>query len=121
MVTDEQVRLLRKKMAEGKTIPSAAAAAGMSERSAHTWKKGALPSETETPRTWRTRPDPFAAIWETDVVPLLESDGQGVLEGTSGGGPPDDERHHHVRKDHDFTQRNDGESLVLIHNLLTIL
>ena len=47
MVTDEQVRLLRKKMAEGKTIASAAAAAGMSERSAYTWKQGALPSETQ--------------------------------------------------------------------------
>ena len=48
MVTDAQVRLLRKKMAEGKTIPVAAAAAGMSERSGHTWKAG--PSADG--RTW---------------------------------------------------------------------
>ncbi len=39
MVKDAQVRLLRKKMAEGKTIMAAAAAAGMSERSAYAWKR----------------------------------------------------------------------------------
>ena len=83
MVTDEQVRLLRTIMAKGKTIASAAAAAGMSERSAYTWKDGALPSETKAPRTWRTRPDPFAAVWATDVVPLLAADERGVLEGTT--------------------------------------
>lgn len=71
MVTDEQVRLLRKKMAEGKTMASAAAAAAMSERSAYTWREGALPSETKSPRTWRTRPDPFSSVWTSEVVPLL--------------------------------------------------
>lgn len=83
MVTDEQVRLLRKMMSKGKTIASAAAAAGISERSAYTWKQGALPSETKTARAWRTRPDPFAAVWESDVVPLLKSDEGSVLEGTT--------------------------------------
>lgn len=39
MVTDAQVRLLRKKMAEGKTVMAAAAAAAMSERSAYAWKQ----------------------------------------------------------------------------------
>jgi hypothetical protein len=78
MVTDAQVRLLRKRMAEGKTLVAAAAAAGMSERSARTWKRGALPSETKEPRAWRTRPDPFADIWESEVVPLLAADTGGV-------------------------------------------
>jgi hypothetical protein len=83
MVTDAQVRLLRKKMTEGKTIAAAAAAAGMSERSAYTWKKGPLPSEAKKPRPWRTRTDPFAAVWETDVVPLLRADAEGVLDATT--------------------------------------
>jgi hypothetical protein len=83
MVTDAQVRLLRKKMTEGKTIAAAAAAAGMSERSAHTWKEGRLPSEAKEPRAWRTREDPFAAVWETEVVPLLRADAEGVLEATT--------------------------------------
>jgi len=83
MVTDEQVRLLRKKMSEGKPIQAAAAAAGMSERSAHTWKSGALPSETKKPRAWRTRPDPFEGVWDSEIVPLLEADEQGALEATT--------------------------------------
>jgi hypothetical protein len=83
MVTDKQVRLLRQKMAEGKTIGAAAAAAGMSDRSAHTWKTGALPSQTKRPRHWRTRPDAFKDVWESDVVPLLERDDEGSLEATT--------------------------------------
>ncbi len=71
MVTDAQVRLLRRKMSEKKTLQSAAAAAGMSERAARKWRKGPLPSETRKPRSWRTRTDPFADVWDADVVPLL--------------------------------------------------
>jgi hypothetical protein len=83
MVTDAQVRLLRKRMAEGKTVAAAAAAAGMSERSAYAWKAGALPSETTQPRSWRTRSDPFAGVWDADVVPLLTADREGALEATT--------------------------------------
>jgi hypothetical protein len=83
MVSDNQVRLLRKKMAEGKTIEAAAAAAGMSERSAYKWKTGALPSRAKKPRAWRTRKDPFEAVWATEVVPLLEADERGVLDATT--------------------------------------
>ena len=63
MVSDRQVRLLRKKRMEGKTLEAAAAAAGMSERAAGTWQHGELPSETKEVRSWRTRPDPFVAVW----------------------------------------------------------
>jgi hypothetical protein len=83
MVTDAQVRFLRKKMAEGKTTAAAAAAAGMSERTAYAWKQGPLPSEAKRPRPWRTRPDPFAAVWDAEVVPLLAADEGGGLEATT--------------------------------------
>jgi hypothetical protein len=83
MVTDKQVQLLRLKMAEGKTVEAAAAAAGMSARSAHTWKAGPLPSQAGKPRHWRTREDVFAGVWESQVVPLLERDHDGVLEATT--------------------------------------
>jgi hypothetical protein len=83
MVTDAQVRLLRKKLAEGKTIATAAAAAGMSERSAYAWKQGALPSDTKTARSWRTRTDPFDEVWDAELVPLLKADEHGVLEATT--------------------------------------
>lgn len=80
MVTDEQVRLLRKKREMGKTLEAAAAAAGMCERTARTWKEGPLPSATKTERGWRTRKDPFAKHWESVVVPLLKNDKEGELQ-----------------------------------------
>lgn len=80
MLTDKQVRLLRKKLMQGKTQVAAAAAASMSERSARSWKEGPLPSLTGRSRTWRTRPDPFAEVWAAEMVPLLERDEERVLE-----------------------------------------
>ncbi|NUQ76892.1 MAG: IS21 family transposase [Polyangiaceae bacterium] len=65
---------------EGKTIEVAAASAGMSEKSARTWQQGPLPSETKQPRTWRTRPDPFAEEWATEIEPMLCADKEGELE-----------------------------------------
>lgn len=83
MVTDAQVRVLRRKRMEGKTQEGAAAAAGMSVRSARTWEHGLLPSQTTGPRTWRTRADPFATVWASEVLPLLEADEDGGLEATA--------------------------------------
>ncbi|MCI0673172.1 MAG: IS21 family transposase, partial [Myxococcaceae bacterium] len=80
MVTDAQVRVLRQKRMEGKTMETAAAAAGMGVRTAQKWQRGPVPSETKGPRTWRTRPDPFATVWDAEVVPLLVADTKGVLE-----------------------------------------
>ena len=68
---------------EGKTQEAAAAAAGMSVRSAGTWETGSLPSQAKRLRTWRTRSDPFAEVWEPVVVPLLERDEKGELEATT--------------------------------------
>ena len=80
MVSDRQVRLLRKKRMEKKTLEAAASAAGMSERTARTWQRGPLPSETKEPRAWRTRPDPFVEVWATEIEPLLVADKEGKLE-----------------------------------------
>ena len=70
-MTDAQVRRLREKRMEGKTVSAAAAAAGMGERTAHRWQRGALPSAAKAPRTWRPREDPFADVWLSEVVPRL--------------------------------------------------
>lgn len=80
MVTDAQVRLLRQRRMEGKPQAAAAAAAGMSLRTAREWDSGPLPSATKQARDWRTRPDPFAGVWETEIEPLLKVDTKGVLE-----------------------------------------
>ena len=80
MVSDAQVRLLRQKRMDGKTQEAAAATAGMSLRTAREWESGPVPSATKQARDWRTRPDPFAAIWPLEIEPLLQSDRKGVLE-----------------------------------------
>ena len=64
----------------GKTLAAAAAAAGVSERTARRWQSGALPSTAKAPRTWRTREDPFGDVWETEVVPQLVADTEGRLQ-----------------------------------------
>lgn len=68
---------------EGKTQEAAAAAAGMSVRTARTWERGALPSETKPPRHWRTRLEPFEGVWESELVSLLERDTERVLQATT--------------------------------------
>ncbi len=68
---------------EGKRQEGAAAAAGMSVRTARKWAKGVLPSESKEARTWRTRPDPFAEVWGAEIEPLLWVDERGVLQATT--------------------------------------
>jgi transposase len=80
MKTDAEVRLLRRKLMEGKTLEAAAAAAGMSEETARKYRQGPLPSESKKPRHWRTREDPFAEVWTTEIEPLLQADEDGTLE-----------------------------------------
>lgn len=80
MVTDRQVRRLREQRMAGKTLAAAAAAAGMSERTARVWQTGALPSQRTTSRTWRTRADPFAAVWTMEIEPRLRADTERRLQ-----------------------------------------
>ena len=84
MVTDQQVALLRQRQMEGKKQQTAAAMAGMSERSARKWQCGPLPSDTKQERRWRTRPDPFDGVWRKKSCPcygarLLAGSGQRQL------------------------------------------
>ena len=83
MVTGQQVRRLRQKLMQGKTQEAAAAAAGMSVRSAGKWQRGLLPAERKSPRTWRTRPDPFTGIWNDVIEPLLRRDPESALQATT--------------------------------------
>ena len=82
MITDQQVVLLRQKLMEGKTQQAAAASAAMSERSARKWQRGSLPSK-KARRSWRSRSDPFADVWESEVVALLRSDPESELSATT--------------------------------------
>ena len=71
MVTDNQVRRLRKLIQKERTFAAAAAKAGMDEKTARKYRTGGLPSEVQRQRDWRTRKDPFEAIWE-DLREKLE-------------------------------------------------
>jgi hypothetical protein len=70
-ITDQQVYLymnIRKK----KSQVLAAARAGISERSARRIE-GSVTLPSQNPRRyWRSRVDPFADVWDTEVVPLLQ-------------------------------------------------
>ena len=68
---------------EGKTQQTAAAMAGMSERSARKWEYGPLPSVTKQERWWRTRTDPFEGVWEEEILPLLKGEAAGKLGATT--------------------------------------
>jgi transposase InsO family protein len=56
------------------TLSAAALKAGMTEKTARKWRqRGQSPSETKTPRTYRTRSDPFAGVWG-ELEPFLLCD-----------------------------------------------
>jgi transposase len=66
MVTDRQVRQMRALVMAGKSLKAAALRTDMDEKTARKYRDlGKLPGELEVwPRTWRTRTDPFADVWE---------------------------------------------------------
>ncbi len=65
MVTDHQVRRLLRLSNTEPTQEMAAAKAGMDPKTARKWRRlGQLPSEQDRLRLWRTRPDPFVAVWD---------------------------------------------------------
>jgi transposase len=65
MHTDKQVLRLRQlRYTDKQPLSSAAAKSNMCERSARNYlKSGLLPSESQSPRHWRTRKDPFKKVW----------------------------------------------------------
>ena len=71
-ISDHQV-LQYKKQRQTKSQSAAAAIVGISDRSAQRIDAGReLPSQ-QSGRHWRTRVDPFEAVWATDLVPLLQT------------------------------------------------
>ena len=66
IVTDRQVKRLQALLKSGKPLLVAAMRVDMDRKTARKYRDQAkLPSELDTwPRTWRTRQDPFADVWE---------------------------------------------------------
>jgi hypothetical protein len=64
MKQDAEVLLMLRERARGRTQEQAAARAGMSVRTARAYERRArLPSQLKQPRTYRSRPNPFADEW----------------------------------------------------------
>src|SRR5579883_91724 len=76
MVTDQQVKRLNKLTTAGEPLARAAVKAGMSEKTARKYRKSdQLPSGMRPPRRWRTRNDPFEAVWDETQTPLQVNQG----------------------------------------------
>src|SRR6266542_1585593 len=81
MKRDSEVLLMRRERAKGRTQEQAAARAGMSVRTLRRYeRRGKLPSQFQQPRTYRTRPSPFAEDWPW-IASQLERDP--ALQGTT--------------------------------------
>ena len=72
-ITQRQESLYMNTRQLGKSQETAAAKAAISERSGRRIEKGERPS-IPGERHWRTREDPLDAIWESELVPLLEEE-----------------------------------------------
>lgn len=70
-VTSQQVTLYMSQRQQGQTQAVAAAKAGLSVSTARRLDRRAESPEPPAPRHWRTRPDPFAGVWEEVLVPRL--------------------------------------------------
>jgi len=57
---------------EGHIQLTAAAKAGISERSGRRIEKAEITPGVKTKRPWRTRKDSFAGVWESEIVAILE-------------------------------------------------
>lgn len=74
--TDGQVRKLMEEMSKHGKVGVAAMRAGVDRKTARKYvKAGKLPSEMKLPRTWRTRSDPFAEVWDGLAARLDEEPG----------------------------------------------
>jgi len=71
-ITMHQVRSSMSSRKPGQTQEQASAKAGVSERSGRRIEDGQIGVLQARERHWRTRKDPFEAVWESEVVTLLE-------------------------------------------------
>lgn len=75
-ITDKQAEIYMKSRQQAQSQTTAAAKAGFSERSGRKIESGQRIAPKLKPHNWRTRQDPFEAVWQTQLVPLLEQSPQ---------------------------------------------
>ena len=76
MTQDRQVRALFSLLSSGVSLRLASLKTGMSAKTARKYRKAErMPSELSERHDWRTRVDPFSAVWESVEKQLRESPG----------------------------------------------
>ncbi len=71
-INSQQVKIYMSTRASGKSQITAAARAGISERTGRRLEKEETAAELSIKHHWRTRKDPFEGIWEIELLPLLD-------------------------------------------------
>ncbi len=72
-ITDHQMTQY-KKLRVNHSQESSAAKIGISVASARRLERREGPPSQRAPRHWRTRSDPLAAVWDSEVVPMLQAE-----------------------------------------------
>ncbi len=72
-INDNQIRIYMSLRTQGKQQITAAALAGICERSGRRIEKGEIVPEQKIKRHWRTRKDPFAGVWDSEIIPMLSN------------------------------------------------
>ena len=68
----KQVQIYMKARESGCTQETAAAKGGFSERTGRRIDAGEHQPQRGRPHDWRTRKDPLAQVWDSELVPLLQ-------------------------------------------------
>ena len=71
-ITEQQAEIYMKARKKNQTQLTAAAKAGISERSGRNIESGSRSDPRVKERVWRTRIDPLERVWQTQLAPLLE-------------------------------------------------
>jgi len=73
-ITTKQAEVYMKTRHSGKSQTASAAKAGISERSGRDIEHNKRKDPRANPRHWQTRKDPFAQVWLSQLVPMLETE-----------------------------------------------
>lgn len=74
MLQPYQVQVYMRAREQGCTQPQSAVIAGFSERSGRRIESGERAPNLGEERSWRTRPDPLAGVWESELEPMLKQE-----------------------------------------------
>lgn len=75
-IKSQQVEIYMTSRKSGYNQIASCARAGISERSGRAIEQGKWQNPSSQQRCWRTRPDPLFPVWDSELIPLLQSNPQ---------------------------------------------